>query len=90
MPRQGPPINPDGFIDQLMRLKRGSVSRRHFLQVTGLGFASLLFGIGGTGSGPANAGTLGKSVSIATWPNYHDPATFEQFSLLHDIAAPTR
>ncbi len=86
MPRQGPPIDRHGFIDQWMRLKRGSVSRRHFLQVTGLGLASFLFGGGATGSAPANAGTLGKSVSIATWPNYHDPATFEQFSQLHDIA----
>jgi spermidine/putrescine transport system substrate-binding protein len=86
MPRQGPPIDRHGFIDQWMRLKRGSVSRRHFLQVTGLGLASLVFGGSATGSAPANAGTLGKSVSIATWPNYHDPATFEQFSQLHDIA----
>lgn len=86
MPRQRPPIDRDGFIDQWMRLKRGSVSRRHFLQVTGLGLASLLFGGNRTGVAPASAGTLGKSVSIATWPNYHDPATFEQFSQLHDVA----
>ncbi|WP_244618690.1 spermidine/putrescine ABC transporter substrate-binding protein [Rhizobium sp. 18065] len=86
MPRQGTPIDPDGFINQLMRLKRGSVSRRHFLKATGLGFACLLIGGDRTAVAPANAGSLGKSVSIATWPNYHDPATFEQFSQQHDVA----
>ncbi|WP_442981141.1 ABC transporter substrate-binding protein [Rhizobium sp. SL42] len=86
MPRQGAPIYPAGFIDQLMRLKRGSVSRRHFLQVTGLGLAGLMFGGTGNGWAPAHAGSLGRSVSIATWPNYHDPATFEQFSQQHGVA----
>lgn len=74
-------------MDELMRLKRGSVSRRHFLGVTGLGLASaVLAGQTGLLSSPAFAEDLGKQMSIATWPNYHDPATFEAFTAKTGVA----
>ncbi|RUU31135.1 spermidine/putrescine ABC transporter substrate-binding protein, partial [Mesorhizobium sp. M6A.T.Ce.TU.002.03.1.1] len=38
--RDGLPINPEKFVDQLMRLKRGSIGRREFLGLTGLGVAT--------------------------------------------------
>ena len=69
------------FADELMRFKRGSVTRRHFLGVTGLGLATAVLGRNiGPLSGDAFAQDLGTQMSIATWPNYHDPATFEAFT----------
>lgn len=79
--RDGLPISAEKFVDQLMRLKRGSISRRHFLGVTGLGVATAVMGSElGFLAPPARAAeNLGDRMSIATWPNYHDPATFENF-----------
>lgn len=74
------PISAEGFMDEFMRLKRGSVSRRHFLGVTGLGLAASVMGrFPGVQSSVAHAESLGSQISIATWPNYHDPATFDAF-----------
>eukprot|EP01132_Coremiostelium_polycephalum_P006438 gene6438-7991_t len=85
--RENAPITAAQFMDELMRLKRGSVSRRHFLGVTGLGLASaVLAGQTGLLSSPASAEDLGKQMSIATWPNYHDPATFEAFTAKTGVA----
>lgn len=74
------------FVAEFMRLKRGSVSRRHFLAVTGLAAAALT--IGGTRrTSVATSGDspLGKTVSLATWPNYHDPKTFEDFTARYGV-----
>lgn len=80
--RENAPISAERLMDELMRVKRGSVSRRHFLGVTGLGLAAAV--IGGRQPGvfgsPAYAQDLGSTMSLATWPNYHDPATFEAFT----------
>ncbi|MFC3164527.1 ABC transporter substrate-binding protein [Ciceribacter thiooxidans] len=70
----------DRFRDEFLRWKRGSVTRRHFLGVTGLGFAAAMLGGTSRLSGRASAGDLGRRVSLATWPNYHDPASFEAFT----------
>lgn len=81
------PITPEGFMDEFMRLKRGSVSRRHFLGVTGLGLATAVMSrFPGALSTPAFAGDLGTQMSIATWPNYHDPKTFENFTAATGVA----
>ncbi len=72
------------FMHQLRRYQRGSISRRHFLGATGLGFATAVM----AGAMPQLArprrawaqGELGDRVSIATWPNYHDPANIEAFT----------
>jgi spermidine/putrescine transport system substrate-binding protein len=78
--RDGLPISANAFVDQLMRLKRGSITKRQFLGVTGLGLATAILGRElGFGPAPAFAGELGDKMSIATWPNYHDPKTFENF-----------
>lgn len=78
--RDNLPITPQGFMDEFMRLKRGSVTRRHFLGVTGLGLAtSVLARFPGAGSSVAHAEDLGTEMAIATWPNYHDPQTFVNF-----------
>lgn len=86
--RDNLPISAEGFMDEFMRLKRGSISRRHFLGVTGLGFAAAVIArFPGANSGAAYAAEdLGTQMSIATWPNYHDPATFENFKAATGVA----
>lgn len=75
-------ISREKFIEELMRYRKGSVTRRHFLGVTGLGLATSVLGAG-LGVRPQNAwagGNIGDRVVLATWPNYHDPANFEAFT----------
>ena len=81
------PISAKRFADELMRYKRGSVTRRHFLGVTGLGLATAVLAreLGVFGS-PAFAAELGTRMSLATWPNYHDPATFDAFTAATGVA----
>jgi spermidine/putrescine transport system substrate-binding protein len=71
------------FIKQLRRYRKGSISRRHFFGVTGLGTAAAVL----AASMPelvaprrAYAGNLGDRVSLTTWPNYHDPKNFDRFT----------
>ncbi|MCA1439632.1 spermidine/putrescine ABC transporter substrate-binding protein [Ensifer sp. IC4062] len=85
--RENAPITADKLADELMRLKRGSVTRRHFLGVTGLGLATaVLARQPGLFNSAAFADDLGTQMSIATWPNYHDPATFEAFTAATGVA----
>ena len=85
--RENAPISADRMVDEWMRLKRGSVSRRHFLAVTGLGLATAVMArIPGAFNASAFAEDLGSTMSIATWPNYHDPATFEAFTAATGVA----
>ena len=76
-------ISRQRFMQELRRYQKGSVSRRHFLGVTGLGAASAVLGAAMPGLLPRPAfaaGTIGDRVILATWPNYHDPANFEAFT----------
>jgi spermidine/putrescine transport system substrate-binding protein len=70
------------FIAELERYRKGSVSRRHFLGVTGLGLASSVLGSAMPGLRRAAWAQeeIGDRVVLATWPNYHDPANFEAFT----------
>ena len=78
--REGLPVRPQEFVDQLMRLRRGSIGRRQFLGLTGLGIATAVMARE-LGIPAAHAAeNLGDRMSLATWPNYHDPATFENFT----------
>jgi spermidine/putrescine transport system substrate-binding protein len=69
------------FIHQLWRYKNGSITRRHFLNVTGLGAATAVLAgaMPGLRSRPAFAGDIGDRVSLCTWPSYHDEANFAAF-----------
>jgi spermidine/putrescine transport system substrate-binding protein len=82
MTKQPDYISKQKFMAELYRYKRGSVTRRHFLNVTGLGAASTVLGaaIPGLAAGPAAAGDIGDRVVLATWPNYHDPENFDAFT----------
>lgn len=70
------------FMEELRRYQKGSVSRRHFLGVTGLGTATAVLGTAMPGLRPsrARAADIGDRVVLATWPNYHDPANFDAFT----------
>ena len=71
------------FMEELRRYQRGSITRRHFLGVTGLGTATavLAASMPGLRPRPARAATdIGDRVVLATWPNYHNPENFENFS----------
>ncbi len=77
------PISARKFIDELWRYKQGSVSRRHFLGVTGLGAATAVMASAMpmlAGSRKAHAGSIGDRVSIANWPNYFDPQNYKDFT----------
>ncbi len=80
-------ISAQDFVTQLLRWRRGSISRRHFLGVTGLGLATAVLGRElGLAPRAAYAGALGEKMSVATWPNYHDPKTFEEFTAKTGVA----
>ena len=87
--RENAPISAHELTDEFMRLKRGSVTRRHFLGVTGLGLAAAVLarqpGLFNSAA-YAQQEDLGSAMSIATWPNYHDPATFEAFTAETGVA----
>jgi spermidine/putrescine transport system substrate-binding protein len=71
------------FMEEMRRYQKGSVTRRHFLGVTGLGAATAVMGMAmpGLRASPAMAATdIGDRVVLATWPNYHDPENFEIFT----------
>ncbi len=71
------------FMEELRRYKKGSVTRRHFLSVTGLGAATAVMGsaLPGLRATPAFANShIGDRVVLATWPNYHDQANFDMFT----------
>ena len=75
-------ISRQTFMKELRRYQKGSVTRRHFLGVTGLGAASAVLGAAMPGflPRPAFAQAIGDRVGLATWPNYHDPANFDAFA----------
>ncbi|MDP2119009.1 MAG: spermidine/putrescine ABC transporter substrate-binding protein [Hoeflea sp.] len=76
-------ISKQKFMEELNRFRKGSITRRHFLNVTGLGAATAVMGaaLPGLLARPAfAAGDIGDRVILATWPNYHDPASFQAFT----------
>ena len=76
-------ISRQKFMEELRRYQKGSVTRRHFLGVTGLGAATAALGAAMPGFLPRPSfaqGTIGDRVILATWPNYHDPANFDAFA----------
>lgn len=76
-------ISRQKFMEELRRFQKGSVTRRHFLGVTGLGAASAVLGaaVPGLMPRPAFAQTgIGDRAILATWPNYHDAANFDAFA----------
>ncbi|MDT1060895.1 spermidine/putrescine ABC transporter substrate-binding protein [Paracoccus sp. CPCC 101403] len=77
MTRDDRPVSRQEFMAELRRYQKGSVSRRHFLAVTGLGVATAAL----ASAMPARlwAAGIGDQVSMATWPNYDDPDNLALF-----------
>jgi spermidine/putrescine transport system substrate-binding protein len=76
-------ISKKKFMEELRRYQKGSVTRRHFLGVTGLGVATTVLGAAMPGLRPRPAfaqADIGNRVVLATWPNYHDVANFDLFT----------
>lgn len=76
-------ISKKKFMEELRRYEKGSITRRHFLNVTGLGVATTVLGSALPGLRPSPAfaaGDIGDRVILATWPNYHDPENFDAFT----------
>lgn len=77
------PISAKKFMKEFRRYQKGSITRRHFLGVTGLGTAMAVMGTAAPSlwSGKAHAaGELGDRLVFSTWPNYHDQANLDEFT----------
>jgi len=79
----------DRQVRQISRLAiERRLSRRRFLAGSGVGLGSLALAAcapapaasGGTAPSPGGAGNLGDTLTLATWPNYHDQATLDRFT----------
>ncbi|WP_027134825.1 ABC transporter substrate-binding protein [Geminicoccus roseus] len=70
------------FLHEMRRWQMGSVSRRHFLGVTGLGAATAVMAgaMPGLRPRPAHAADLGDRLALATWPNYHNQENLDRFT----------
>lgn len=70
------------FMDELRRYQRGSVSRRHFLGVTGLGVATTVLAnaLPGLRSRVWAKSDLGDTLNFTTWPNYFSQENLDQFT----------
>ena len=74
-------ITAQRFMEELRRYQKGSVTRRHFLGVTGLGLATAVLGSAIPGLKPRMAyGALSGTVSLTTWPNYHSQEDLDNFT----------
>ena len=68
---------------EFWRYQRGSVTRRHFLGVTGLGLATSVLASAVPGLRPSRAfaaGELGDTLNFTTWPNYFAQENFDKFT----------
>jgi spermidine/putrescine transport system substrate-binding protein len=82
------PISAKKFMEEFRRYQKGSVSRRHFMGVTGLGTAMAVMGAAVPSLMPKTThatGTLSDRMVLATWPNYHNPKTLENFTALTGV-----
>jgi spermidine/putrescine transport system substrate-binding protein len=75
-------ITTQKFLEELRRYQKGSVSRRHFLGVTGLGLAAAVMAGAVPGLRPrkALAQNLSGTLNFTTWPNYFAQANFDEFT----------
>ena len=77
------PITAKKFMKEFNRYQKGSITRRHFLGVTGLGTAMAVMGaaVPSLWSGKAQAfGDLGDRLVFSTWPNYHNQVNIDEFT----------
>ncbi|MFT3989515.1 ABC transporter substrate-binding protein [Aestuariivirga sp.] len=69
------------FLDELRRYQKGSVTRRHFLGVTGLGVATAVMSTAVPGLRPRKAvAAPSGTLNFVTWPNYFSQQNFDDFT----------
>jgi spermidine/putrescine transport system substrate-binding protein len=69
------------FIDELRRYQKGSVTRRHFLGVTGLGLATAVMSSAVPGLRPRKGhAALSGTVNFTTWPSYFAQENIDNFT----------
>ncbi|MFO1121394.1 MAG: spermidine/putrescine ABC transporter substrate-binding protein [Hyphomicrobiales bacterium] len=69
------------FIEELRRYQKGSVSRRHFLGVTGLGLATAVLSSAVPGLRPRKSyAGLSGTLNFTTWPNYFSQENLDNFT----------
>ena len=74
-------ISASKFLDELRRYQKGSVSRRHFLGVTGLGLATAVMSSAVPGLRPRKAyAGLSGNLTVTTWPNYFSQENYDNFT----------
>lgn len=74
-------MTPQKFLDELRRYQNGSVSRRHFLGVTGLGLAMAVLSNAVPGTRPRKAyAALSGTVNFTTWPSYFAQENLDNFT----------
>jgi spermidine/putrescine transport system substrate-binding protein len=75
-------ISPQRFLEELRRYQKGSITRRHFLGVTGLGLATAVMSSAVPGLRPRKALAEGLSgtVNFTTWPNYFAQQNLDDFT----------
>ncbi|MEP7171964.1 MAG: extracellular solute-binding protein, partial [Aestuariivirga sp.] len=74
-------ITPRQFVEELRRYQKGSVTRRHFLGVTGLGLATSVLGGAIPGLKPRKAyAALSGTVNFTTWPSYFAQENIDKFT----------
>ena len=81
MTKQPDYISAAKFLDELRRFQKGSVSRRHFLGVTGLGLATAVMSSAVPGLRPRKAhAQLSGTVNFTTWPSYFAQENLDNFT----------
>jgi spermidine/putrescine transport system substrate-binding protein len=69
------------FLEELRRYEKGSVTRRHFLGVTGLGLATAVMSTAVPGLQPRKAySAISGTLNFTTWPNYFSQENFDNFT----------
>jgi spermidine/putrescine transport system substrate-binding protein len=69
------------FLEELRRYEKGSVTRRHFLGVTGLGLATAVMSAAVPGLRPSKAyAGISGTLNFTTWPNYFSQENFDNFT----------
>ena len=82
------PITAQKFMQYFRSYQKGSITRRHFLGVTGLGTAMTVMGtaVPSLWSGKAHAfGDLGDRLVFSTWPNYQNQVNLDEFSAMTGV-----
>ena len=81
MTKQPDYISAQKFLEELRRFQKGSVSRRHFLGVTGLGLATAVMSSAVPGLRPRKANAaLSGTVNFTTWPSYFSQENLDNFT----------